>query len=101
MIGLRMAAEQRRAVEQWAAKQEGKPTFSEAIRRLVELGLATARPTRQPSPHVAAKAREMATEQVERLMSPLLPEQERRARTRRLIKGPREFREMRVPKPKS
>jgi hypothetical protein len=43
----------------------------------------------------------MATEQVEKLMSPLLPEAEQQARKRRLIKGPREFREMRVPKSKS
>ena len=39
MVGVRMPLEQRRAIEQWAAKQEGKPTLSEAIRRLVELGL--------------------------------------------------------------
>jgi hypothetical protein len=39
MVGVRMPLEQRRAIEQWAAKQDGKPTLSEAIRRLVELGL--------------------------------------------------------------
>jgi hypothetical protein len=37
----------------------------------------------------------MASEQIEKLLSPLLPETEKRARKRRLIKGPRGFREMR------
>jgi hypothetical protein len=38
-IALRATDEFRDMVERWAAKQSDKPTLSEAIRRLVELGL--------------------------------------------------------------
>jgi hypothetical protein len=38
-IALRAGDEFRLAVEKWAAKQSDTPTLSEAIRRLVELGL--------------------------------------------------------------
>jgi hypothetical protein len=39
MIALRATDEFRGSVEKWAAKQSDKPKLSEAIRRLVELGL--------------------------------------------------------------
>jgi hypothetical protein len=38
-IALRAGDEFRDAVEKWAGKQPDAPTLSEAIRRLVELGL--------------------------------------------------------------
>jgi hypothetical protein len=38
-IALRAGDDFRRAVEKWAAKQPDAPTLSEAIRRLVEIGL--------------------------------------------------------------
>ena len=40
-IALRAPDEFRTSVEKWAAKQSDRPTLSEAIRRLVELGLKT------------------------------------------------------------
>jgi hypothetical protein len=47
MIGLRMPPESRKAVEAWAKQQPHKPSLSEAIRRLVEIGLAAApKPTK-------------------------------------------------------
>jgi len=42
MIGLRMPPESRRAIEAWAQDQDDKPSFSEAIRRLVDQALAAA-----------------------------------------------------------
>ena len=39
MIGLRASPELRATVEAWAESQEDLPNLSEAIRRLVELGL--------------------------------------------------------------
>jgi hypothetical protein len=42
MIGLRMPPESRQAVEAWAQDQDDKPSFLEAIRRLVERALAAA-----------------------------------------------------------
>jgi len=34
-----MAQEQRKAIEEWAANEADRPKLSEAVRRLVELGL--------------------------------------------------------------
>jgi hypothetical protein len=72
---------------------------SAAMRTLMERGLGAAPPLKRPTPHTAAKASErvaeMAAERIGKLLSPLLPETEQRTRKRRLIKGPREFREMR------
>ncbi|QOZ60661.1 hypothetical protein XH86_19490 [Bradyrhizobium guangdongense] len=39
VTAIRLSAEMRKAVDDWAAKQEDAPGRSEAIRRLVELGL--------------------------------------------------------------
>jgi hypothetical protein len=36
---MRVSAEFLKSVDKWRAKQEGKPSRAEAIRRLVELGL--------------------------------------------------------------
>ena len=78
----------------------GAASRSEAIRRLVELGLAGAPPIKQRNPKAAAKASDMAGRQIDKLANPAMPEGERRARKRRIIKGPREFRDMRGDQPK-
>jgi hypothetical protein len=39
MIGMRLAPETRKAVEAWARKQADTPSFSEAVRRLIDRGL--------------------------------------------------------------
>jgi hypothetical protein len=38
-VAVRLSPAKRREVEEWAAKQPDKPTFSEAVRRLIDLGL--------------------------------------------------------------
>jgi hypothetical protein len=43
----------------------------------------------------AAKASEMAAQEIERLIDPSASEEERQRRKRRLIKGPKEFRDVR------
>src|ERR1700730_2295801 len=87
------------SIDKWAASN-GAVSRSEAIRRLVELGLAESTPTKQTSRKAAAKASDMAAHQIDKLANPAMPEEERRARKRRLIKGPGEFREMRGDQPK-
>jgi Arc/MetJ-type ribon-helix-helix transcriptional regulator len=87
------------SIDKWAASN-GAVSRSEAIRRLVELGLAESTPTKQTSRKAAAKASDMAAHQIDKLANPAMPEEERRARKRRLIKGPSEFREMRGDQPK-
>jgi hypothetical protein len=88
------------AVDKWAASKDA--SRSEAIRRLVELGLAGSQPPRKRSTKAASKAREMAGQELDRLGNPSLPVEERERRKRRLTKGPSEFRDMRgdLPKPK-
>jgi hypothetical protein len=39
VTAIRLSSEFRAVVDKWAAKQDDKPPRSEAIRRLVELGL--------------------------------------------------------------
>ena len=41
MTGVRLSAKLEDAIKGWAGKQEDQPTKAEAIRRLVELGLAS------------------------------------------------------------
>jgi hypothetical protein len=100
MMGLRAAPALRLAIEDWANEQPDEPCLSDAIRRLVELGLAGAQPIKRRNPKAEAKASDMAGKRIDKLANPAIPEEERRARKRRLIKGPREFRDMRSDQPK-
>jgi hypothetical protein len=52
VTAIRLSPEFRQLIDDWAACQEDKPERSEAIRRLVQLGLAA----RPPAPHRAAVA---------------------------------------------
>jgi hypothetical protein len=76
---------------------------SEAIRRLVELGLKTEEPSKLVrKPVRSARAAELAAAQIEKMIDPSAPPEERAQRRQRLTKGPPEFREHRVdlPRPK-
>ena len=48
----------------------------------------------------APKASEMAAREIDRLIDPSAPDEERQRRKRRLIKGPKEFRDVRGNRPK-
>jgi Arc/MetJ-type ribon-helix-helix transcriptional regulator len=89
------------AIDDWRARQKPVPDESEAIRRLVELGLASAPPAVRHGKKMAAKASELAGEMIDRLIDKSAPADEQAKRKRRLIKGPPEFREMRDDLPKS
>ena len=94
LIGLRLQPRPLARVDRWAASQEDDPSRPEAIRRLVELGLAnTQRATART--RKAAKASELAGQEVDRLGDPLATDEERQLRKRRLISGPKEFRDIR------
>lgn len=90
-------------LDAWSAAQADIETRPEAIRRLVELGLASATQTvKSPSKKAASKASALAGEQIDRLQhGKATTPDERESRKRRLLKGPSEFREMRTPKAKS
>ena len=91
-LPVRLAAETIAAIDTWAAGHE--LTRSEAISRLVEIGLVAARRAGMRR-NKASKALELASEAIDRLADPSLSDEERQLRKRRLLKGPREFREFR------
>jgi hypothetical protein len=91
-----------RSVETWRAKQKPVPNVSEAIRRLVELGLTVKAPARSVSkPGRRLRAQELAAKAIDKIADPSAPPDERAQRVRRLTKGPEEFRQVRVDRPKA
>ncbi len=101
LIGVRLHPPGVMALETWIAKQDDSPSRPEAIRRLVELGLAGARPAPRRRKKAASKATELATVAIDRLADKSAPAEERASRKRRLLKGPAEFRELRTDLPKN
>jgi hypothetical protein len=102
VTAIRLSDGLRARVDAWAAKQEGEPKRSEAIRRLVEIGLESAPMGRRTSKKTADTAASLAGEMVDYLADPSATDEQRAKRKRRLLKGPPEFREMRrdLSKPK-
>jgi Ribbon-helix-helix protein, copG family len=100
MFGLRISNELMAEIAKWAEKNE--TNRSEAIRRLVELGLTVKAPARHISkPGRKLRAQELATKAIEKIIDPSAPPEERAQRRRLLTKGPPEFREDRVDLPKA
>ena len=99
---VRLPPEISAAVDDWASKQSDGPGRSEAIRRLVELGLKVTTPAKSVSkPGRRQRAQEMAANAIEKMIDPAAPPEERAQRRRQLTKGPSEFREDRVDLPKA
>jgi hypothetical protein len=99
---LRLTDEFMANVDAWAATQEDEPGRSEAIRRLVELGLTVKAPARPVSkPDRRLRAQELAAKVIDKIADPSAPPEERAQRGRRLTTGPEEFREVRVDRPKA
>jgi hypothetical protein len=89
------------AIDDWATHHR-VTSRSEAIRRLVELGLSASQPLRRRNLEAASKALGLAAQQIDKLIDPSTPDEERKTRKRRLLKGPGEFRDIRsdISKPK-
>ena len=83
-------------VDAWAAQQSEEIGRSEAICRLVEIGLGSAKVARRRRNAALLAARDLAAVQIDRLTDPAAPAEEQASRKRRLLKGPEEFREVRV-----
>jgi hypothetical protein len=99
---MRLSDEFMAKIDGWAGKQDDQPGRTEAIRRLVELGLKVKTPARPVSkPGRRLRAQELATKAIEKIIDPSAPPEERAQRRRRLTKGPSEFREDRVDLPKA
>jgi hypothetical protein len=106
MIGFRADDVTRASIVKWAEGQPDKPTLSDAIRRLVELGL-TVKSELASKTEIAKRrqgtkqrARELAGGAVDEMTDTTASEEDQASRKRRLIKGPEEFRGVRVDQPK-
>jgi hypothetical protein len=89
-------------VDAWAATQVGEPGRSEAIRRLVEIGLKSETPSKPiVRPGRRSRAQELAKDAINHMADPGASPGEHAERRRRLTKGPPEFREVRVDLPKA
>jgi hypothetical protein len=97
---VRLPTELTAAVDKWGEDHDANR--SEAIRRLVELGLKTKTPAKPPAgkPGRRSRAAELAAKQIEKMIDPAAPAEERDRRRRRLTTGPLEFRDDRVDLPK-
>jgi hypothetical protein len=97
---MRASDEFLRSVDRWRRKQRDQPSRAEAIRRLVEQALTTAAASGPSKAGSRRKAAEMAGQAIDRLGDQTATVEERAQRKRRLIKGPREFRDVRDNQPK-
>jgi hypothetical protein len=100
LYGVRITDALMTQIMNWAGANGA--TRSEAIRRLVELGLTVkvlARPVSKPDRRL--RAAELAAKAIDKIADPAALREERAQRQRRLTKGPEEFREVRVDRPKS
>jgi hypothetical protein len=84
-----------KALDEWRRRQSNLPSRGVAIRLLVERGLAgnTTAP-RQLRKGGGRKAAEMAGREIDRLGDQAATGEQRASRKRRLIRGPKEFRDM-------
>ena len=101
LVGVRMQADELKAIDTWARKQDPPITRPYAIRRLVEIGLAGAKKFAAPSQQTRAKAKKFAAEQIDRMGNSTATAEEQASRKQRLLKGPEEFREARVDRQKA
>jgi hypothetical protein len=102
VTAIRLSKEFRAAVDKWATQQDDKPPRSEAIRRLVELGLKAEKPVKaaRSTPN-KVRAAELAAKAIGMMVDVSAPPEEINRRRQRLTKGPPEFREHRVDLPKA
>lgn len=89
------------ALDQWRKQQQDQPSRSDAVRQLAEASLAK---ISQPS-RVRGRPGPAASDMAARVIDTLADQSERpenlAKRKRRLLKGPKEFRNMREDQPKS
>jgi hypothetical protein len=93
------------AIDAWIAEQSAPMTRPEGIRAILDTVLRIAAKDsgakRVSKPARASRARELAAEAIDKISDPDASTEERDERRRRLTKGPPEFQELRVDRPKS
>jgi hypothetical protein len=91
-------------VERWAMSQDDQPPRSQAIRRLVEIGLSKSEAPRRPkvlstAKQSSARAAELAGSAIDKRSDQNASDNERKVRKRKLIQGPSVFRDARKDRP--
>jgi hypothetical protein len=103
-ILVRLQPDRFTAIDAWIAEQSTPMTRPEAIRAILDTVLIVAKDPGEKlvsKPARASRARELAAEAIDKMGDPAASSEERDERRRRLTKGPPEFREVRVDRPKS
>ena len=101
LIGVRILPPLLKELDAWIRSQEPRPSRPEAIRKFLEQGLA------RPSDHGSAgkrkaqKASELANRVTDHIVDKSMPPEEQERRKRALVKGPKEFRDIREDQPKT
>ena len=98
-IGTRWPEETIASIDAWIVKQDTPLGRSEAIRRLVELGLGIRTRSKQGSEARANRAKELASTAIDSLTAGAPDNAEKSSRKGRLIKGPEEFQKVRLDRP--
>src|SRR5947209_19117292 len=76
-IHLSLAPDLLARVDEFLSDQKDNPSRPEAVRRLVELGLAGMEPMRRRSPKARAKALDLASKQIDKLVDRSASDEER------------------------
>jgi hypothetical protein len=100
LLGVRIHAQQLAALDNWIGQQNDAPSRPEAIRRLLEQALSKSSNPRSPRKGAAEKAAELAGQAIEEATDKSQSAEEQKTRKRRLISGPREFRDIRRDQPR-
>lgn len=103
LMGFRASPPMRASIVRWAESQPDMPSLSEAIRRLVEIGLANAAAATQPTvlstaKKGAARAAELAGKVLDKHMPSGASSDDKAVRKRKLLQGPSAFRTSRKDK---
>jgi hypothetical protein len=95
VTAVRLPAELRSKIDTWANRQKDKPSLSRAISQLLEKAFAgTAAPSQSDEGRTRLAAN-LAAREIDQLGDKAAIGEERASRKRRLLSGPKEFRDMR------
>jgi hypothetical protein len=99
-IQVRIKPEKLAELDRWIRAQSDHPSRPEAIRRIVERTLSRFAHPKAADQKKAREASELAARAAEQVIDKSIPLEEQQRRKRALIKGPKEFRDIREDLPK-
>jgi len=100
-IQVRIQPDKLAQLDEWIAAQKDRPSRPEAIRRIVEGVVAQSVHPKPSTKRKDQKASDLADRAAEHLVDKSLPAEEQQRRKGSLIKGPKEFRNIREDSPKT